>query len=148
LRASTFLLGHWFEVKKDEVLGSKDVCVKSAKICSTRPNADIRIMSIRQIEHISFTNFIHLWNWSSTVYNQLYVSPEDEAIGDFAIDVYHDDRNPYEAHLGSVQVVNFSSTYDELHADFRAAAPLLGKALMTMRDPDGRISIESLLDED
>lgn len=148
LRATTFLLGHWFEIKRDTVLGSEDVYIKSAKLHTASKELDIRIVSITQVEHLSFADFIHLWNWSSTLYKHLYALPDAQKHDQFAIDLYDDDDNPYEVHLGKVRAFNFSSMYDDLRADFRATASLLGKSLMEIQDPDGEISIESLLSND
>ena len=68
--------------------------------------------------------------------------------GDFAIDVYDNGVNPYEVYLGTVQSINFTACYEALREDFRAAVSLLGNAVTAIHDPDGKISVESLLERE
>jgi hypothetical protein len=147
LQASIFLLGHWFEANKSEVIASNDVWVKAAKI--QRPSQpSVRVMSVLDVVHLSASNFIHLWNWSSTVYVNLYLAAGSYVTGDFAIDVYDNGVNPYEGYLGTVQSINFTACYEALREDFRAAVSLLGNAVTAIHDPDGKISVESLLERE
>lgn len=144
-RASTFLLGHWFETNKEDVLGGKPVWIKVARIRPPDAGYDVRIMSVRQVRHLGSAEFIGLWNWSSSVYKLLYLPHSSEATGHFAIDIYHGKDSPYERWLANVRWINFSSRYKALYEHFKSAAVVLGQPLMVVEDPDGILDFEQQL---
>jgi len=145
LEASTFLLGHWFETNKEDIFGSRSIWIKVAKMREPNSNLDVRIMSVRRVRHLSASHFINLWNWSSTVYKLLYVPTGTEPAGDFAIDIYPDDSNPYELYLQKAKKFDFSARHMHLYERFKSAAVLLGKPLVILQDPDDIVDIEHLL---
>ena len=125
-----FLIGYWFNCNQKDTIKSKDIWLKSASIVEKEGGTPVRIMKVSGVNHLSAKNIIDLWNWSSTVYKLFLLpggTPED---GDFSIDIFDDNINPYENILSKTKKFNFSSKFDDYYESFKITALSMGKLIL------------------